>query len=86
MYRSYSYNDMPKPIPYKKPSNSSSREREDKCVEEKKEKKENSGFDLFGLQTDDIILLIIILALIINDCEDKLLIAALGFILLSELL
>ena len=78
---------MPRPIPYKKSSNSYSHERKDECVEEKKEKKEEkNGLDLFGLQTDDIILLVIILALIINDCDDKLLIAALGFILLSELL
>ena len=84
MYRSYSYNDMPKPITQKKCDKPLSPPQKEmaKCKEEKKE-----GNFIFGnFEADDIILLIVILALILEDCEDKLLIAALGFIFVSELL
>ena len=85
MYRSYSYNDMPKPITHK---------REDvlplpvkkEAKECKNEKKKNDNTFLGSLETDDIILLIIIFALILEDCEDKLLLLALGFIFATEFL
>ena len=52
--------------------------------EKKSEKKDNLIFGNF--EADDIILLIVIFALLLEDCEDKLLIAALGFIFVSEIL
>lgn len=42
--------------------------------------------DFFGgLKNDDIILLVIIFILLLDDCEDKLLLTALGFIFFSGL-
>lgn len=83
MYRSYSYNDMPKPITHKKSEVTEHPAKREVC-EKKNEKKDNLIFGNF--ETDDIILLIVIFALLLEDCEDKLLIAALGFIFVSELL
>lgn len=36
------------------------------------------------LQSDDIILLVVILLLLLDDCEDKLLLAVLAFVFLSD--
>ena len=89
MYRSYSYNDMPKPIMNPKTYTSP---RKIECDEKKEEtkkcdikKKEDKNETILGnLQVDDIILLVVILALILDDCEDKLLIGVLGFVFLSQ--
>ncbi len=74
MYRKYySYNDMPRPIqcnnePIKKPQ-------EDVCHQN------NNSNKLFGkFETDDIILAIVIVMLLANDCDDKLLLLALAFV------
>ncbi len=48
-----------------------------------REKPKNGGL-LENIKTDDIILIIVVLALILDDCDDKLLLAALGFIFLSD--
>ncbi len=87
MYRSYSYNDMPKPImhtyeekPHKKEHKE---ENKDKQISKKEEKKEGI---FANLETDDLILLVVILALIIDDCDDKILLIALGFIFICQFL
>ncbi len=87
MYRSYSVNNMPTPITYephveKKPVKPERHE----PPKEKVEKKEKKTGLLDNIQTDDVILIIVVLALLLDDCEDKLLIAALGFIFISEFL
>lgn len=85
MYRSYSYNNMPKPITYR-PEKPPEKKEKPQAVQEKKEKKTESGSIFDNIHTDDIILIMVVLALLVDDCEDKLLIAALGFIFLSDLL
>lgn len=91
MYRTYSYNDMPIPVQrrnedMRKPMPPPKKEKE--CKEEKIEKKcdkpDNSGGILSGLGTDDLILIVVALVLLIDDCDDKLLLIALAFIFLSE--
>ena len=81
MYRKYySYNDMPKPVPaaatpeggvHKKPAEAP------KLIEGDNKK------PFTNLETDDIILLAVILLLLANDCEDKLLLPALAFVFLG---
>lgn len=91
MYRTYSYNDMPIPVQrrnenMRKPMPPPKKEIE--CKEEKIEKKceknDNGGGILSGLGTDDLILIVVALVLLIDDCDDKLLLIALAFIFLSE--
>lgn len=82
MYRSYSVNNMPQPIMRR------SEKTPEKPAVSKKEippQKKNGGI-LGDLENDDIILLVVILVLLMDDCGDKLLIAALGFIFLTEFL
>lgn len=90
MYMTYSYNDMPIPVQrrnedMRKPMPPPKKEIE--CKEEKIEKKcdkpDNGGI-LSGLGTDDLILIVVALVLLIDDCDDKLLLIALAFIFLSE--
>ena len=86
MYRSYSYNDMPKPIMHtyeKKPRNNECQEDRQKPLKKKEEKNDSI---LANLETDDIILLIVILALILDDCDDKILLIALGFVFICQFL
>lgn len=83
MYRSYSVSNMPTPIPYReKPKEEVKRE----CnpPSPKPPEKPSKGGLLENIKTDDIILIIVVLALILDDCDDKLLLAALGFIFLSD--
>lgn len=86
MYRTYSYNDMPVPVmrnnsEAKKPSLPLDKKPE--CDEKRNSKQGNGGL-LGTLATDDLILIVIALALLIDGCDDKLLILAIGFIFLSE--
>ena len=90
MYRTYSYNDMPIPVQrrnedMRKPMPPPKKEIE--CKEEKIEKKcekNDNGGILSGIGTDDLILIVVALVLLIDDCDDKLLLIALAFIFLSE--
>ncbi len=69
LYRKYySYNDMPKPIV---PSPVKIKEEE---VREVKKKSEDVA--KFSIEKDDIILIAVLLTLLLNNCEDKLLIIA----------
>ena len=47
-------------------------------------RKNDNGGILSGLGTDDLILIVVALVLLIDDCDDKLLLIALAFIFLSE--
>ncbi len=85
MYRRYySYNDMPTVSKPKQPE-----KKEEKSVEicEKKESPKTlfENGKLFGkLETDDLILLIVIFVLLADNCDDSLLLLALAFIFLSS--
>ncbi|MBE7044508.1 MAG: hypothetical protein E7397_03190 [Ruminococcaceae bacterium] len=79
MYRKfYSYNDMPS-IPRK------TSDVPPPTVPQKQEKKEvaKAGSFLDQLESDDIILGVVILLLLMNDCEDKLLLLAIAFVFFS---
>lgn len=76
MYRKfYSYNDMP----VMKPSPASATKKENEIVCKKPEK----SF-LQGLENDDIILLAVFFILIMDNCEDRLLLLALAYIFFSD--
>lgn len=95
MYRSYSMNNMPTPITHEeKPQRAPARQEQERPApppphqhqHPRCEKCENRGGILDNIQTDDIILFIVVVALLLDDCDDKILLAALGFIFLSDFL
>ena len=89
MYRSYSYNNMPQPITHHQENTGEIKKKPHEMQEKPKHrelKKEDKGSFLDNIQADDIILIMVVIALLLDDCDDKLLIAALGFIFLSDLL
>lgn len=78
MYRRYySYNDMPVPIKTKPP------EKKQTAVQKKEPKPVPTDF-LGKLEADDLVLLAVIFLLLIDDCNDILLLLALGFIFISK--
>lgn len=81
MYKSYSYSNMPKAVssPPPKPPKP---EPQKSALPPKGGK--YSGLSPVKLQSDDILLLIIILALLLNECEDKLLLLALAYVFFSD--
>lgn len=85
MYKSYSYNNMPKAVntttPPAQPVKKNLSEKE---VVQKAQPAKQHGLSLGRLQSDDLILLIIIMALLINDCNDKLLLLALAYVFFSD--
>ena len=95
MYRSYSYNNMPQakntfkqkeksapnPLPVQTPSITAS----EKHNVNISKTNTNHSF-ISGLKNDDLILLAIICALLLNHCEDKLLLLALAYIFFSDYL
>ncbi len=89
MYRTYSYNNMPMPVrskPQPPPEPKPPEKKEIKKCEAHKEKKDASLGGILGdLKTDDIILIVIALALLIDDCDDKLLLIALAFVFFSDM-
>ena len=102
MYRSYSYHNMPQPIirreeapPQKTvksspasppPPPASSSEKCGQSVVKTRQNSDGIGGILKNLQSDDIILMAVILALLVDGCDDKLLLIALGFVFFSDLL
>lgn len=76
MYRSYSVNNMPEPLVHKeiKPAPPETVCEKPHSTEAKTLNKDYK---------DDIILIVIIFILLMNNCDDKLLLAILGFIFLS---
>lgn len=89
MYKSYHYDNMPTPTAYKPPAPAPPPEPKPCQAPEAASEKDNCGNVLNnffgGLKNDDIILLVVIFILLLNDCEDKLLLAALGFVFFSGL-
>lgn len=95
MYKTYSYNDMPVRVSRRSESTSekrSSPKNEQKCEPPKKsevschpekEDKKGAGF-LENIETDDLILIIVALVLLMDGCDDKLLLLAIAFIFFSE--
>lgn len=89
MYRSYSMNDMPQMIKREKPDN---KEQErpvsnlhNKPIEEAAGIIKDGKF-LGKFELDDIILIAIIVMLLTNDCDDKLLLLAIGFVFVSGII
>jgi len=75
--RYYSYNDMPVPIKTKPP--------EKKTVSPPKRENKSQPTDfLKQLEADDMVLLAVIFLLLLDDCNDILLLLALGFIFISK--
>lgn len=83
MYRSYSVNNMPTPMKYEQEEIAEPVKK--MHIQTKKEEEKKSGL-IDNIQTDDIILLVVVLVLLMDGCDDKLLLAALGFIFVSEFL
>ncbi len=82
MYRNYySYNDMPSLAKRTEPQ-AEIRKAPPAPIIPEPEKKPSMGF-LNNLSLDDIILLAILFLLLANGCEDKLLLAAIGFVFLT---
>lgn len=85
MYKSYSYSNMPKAVnspPPKPPQPEPSMP-----APPPKGGKQSGlpmGISPGKLQSDDILLLIVITALLLNECEDKLLLLALAYIFFSD--
>ncbi len=83
MYKSYSYNNMPKAINTSaKPSQT--QEHHTAEISKKTVPVRGHGLTVGRLQSDDIILLVIIIALLLNDCDDKLLLLALAYVFFSD--
>ena len=79
MYKSYSYHDMPEPVPAKPPHPQKPAQKQQGNTAQRNEHKKIFG----GMESDDIILLAIIFMLISNDCDDKLLLIALAYIFIA---
>ncbi len=86
MYRRYySYNDMPQMVrPSANKEAEKPKEKPPEAPAVHKKQKEQKKF-LDKLETDDIILVVVALLLLMDECDDKLLILAIGFIFLSGL-
>lgn len=80
MYRKYySYNDMPVINSQKEPENPKPQK-----LPDKKESSLFQGGKLLGkFETDDIILAVVVLILLMDECDDKMLLLALAFIFFS---
>ena len=93
MYRTYSYNNMPIPAKRKKENERSELKTEptvkEKQVESANNKKSSEPVNkslIANLKTDDIILIAIALVLLTDGCDDKILLAAIAYIFISEIL
>lgn len=81
MYKSYSYHDMPEPVPAK-PQHPQKPMHDQKISSGASQ--DNALKKIFGgMELDDIILLAVIFMLISNDCDDKLLLIALAYVFIS---
>ena len=86
MYRKYySYNDMPQLIKHEPPKEA---EKEEICeVSAEKCDSHDEPGKLFGkFELDDVIIAAVILALLMDDCDDNLLLIALGFVFLTGII
>ncbi len=80
MYKSYSYNNMPQPLPQKKSADI----KRDHSVEQIRNQQRGLRGILDKMELDDVILLAIIIILLMNECDDMLLLLAIGYIFISE--
>ena len=80
MYKSYSYNNMPRAITEKPPPPKPA----PKPAPPPKKEEKSGGF-LENLETDDIILFIGIAELLLENCDDKLLLIAIAFVFFGDL-
>lgn len=84
------YRSMPPPNAYKKPiMDEEKKERkvhENKIVKQSCENEKSSGINkiLSNLKADDIIIFAVILILLMDDCDDTILLIALGLVLFSD--
>ena len=89
MYRSYSINDMPQMVKRETPKNkeqvSPVSNLHNKTIEEATGIIKDGKF-LGKFELDDIILIAIIVMLLTNDCDDKLLLLAIGFVFISGII
>lgn len=89
MYRSYSMNDMPQMIKREKSDNKKQESPvsnlHNKPIEESAGIIKDGKF-LGKFELDDIILIAIIVMLLTNDCDDKLLLLAIGFVFVSGII
>lgn len=91
MYKKYySYNDMPVPVKRETPRTEEHTEKKEctpqtpsGCAVHKETNRGAHGGLLANIETDDIILIAVILALLLDGCEDRLLLGAIAFVLLS---
>lgn len=86
MYRRYySVNDMPQ-----MPAKDKCEQKKEKCSDDLHIEKRNQTTDIKGffknLETDDIILIAIAFLLLADDCDDKMLLLAIGFIFISGIM
>ena len=90
MYRTYSYRDMPvvkqprteqqKEVRAEKKEDTKANKRDTKI-----EKRDTKTLSILGdLSSDEIIIIAVAIILLADGCDDKLLIAALAFLFLSE--
>lgn len=91
MYRNfYSYNDMPKPPELHREEKKESPPLPSKIHKEKDNNKPFSilenGKILGKFELDDVILIVVALLLFADDCDDTLLLLAIGFVFLSGIL
>lgn len=91
MYRKYySYNDMPhpvKPLPVPGAQTPCTSDKNDcnPCKTDNSSPQHKQGGILGNLSNDDLILAAVLIILLMDGCEDKLLLAAIGFLLLSDM-
>ncbi|MDD6213609.1 MAG: hypothetical protein PUB42_00190 [Firmicutes bacterium] len=88
MYRKYySYNDMPQLLKHEPPKGIKPDKQELCEASSEKCDSRNESRKLFGkFELDDIIIAAVILALLIDDCDDNLLLIALGFVFLTGII
>ena len=88
MYRNYySMNDMPVKVNYNEESAPQKHDLKNHTKDINNNKENSTQTKLFGqLEADDIILIAVVLILLADDCDDKLLLLALGFVFISGIL
>lgn len=84
MYKNYSYSNMPVKRQNTEPKKSDAKVPEVIKNEETKPCEKDNGL-LGNLEADDLVLLIVAFVLLSDGCDDKLLLAAIAFIFMSDM-
>lgn len=82
MYKSYSYDNMPLPVEPRSEAKSPAPPTKPEPVQKKALSLLPAPFD--SMETDDLILLLVVVILIFNECDDKLLLLALAYIFFAD--